>query len=371
MGNALRKSYQMTEDAKVLARGHWNVILRVLCPELEAAQGRCGKHVDCPLPNHGGKGDFRLLRGYEDEGRAACTCGKYDGFHLIRLLRGWDFPETVRAVLDIVGGKYDDVIKATPRPEPNRAKIEKDDQHIKSTITQWWSEAMPLDAPEAKIARTYLKNRKVGEVLMPIDDIRFHPSLAYFGETREQIGRFPALIALVRRPNGSISTVHRTYLTPEGRKAFDGEQARKQYRAPSTSPVTGGAIRIDAEVGRVLNLAEGIETALAVRAITRQPTWSTLNKELLMKVEIPDQVELVSIWADKDRSRAGEEAAIKLMDKLRGQGRKAVVVVPPFSIPEDAKGVDWNDVVARLGRDWTADLDVVRQWSDGAATFTK
>lgn len=55
------------------------------------------------------------------------------------------------------------------------------------------------------------------------------------------------------------------------------------------------------------------------------------------------------IWADRDASQAGQEAAIELMDRLRAEGRHVVVFLPPYHIPKGKKGIDWDDVVRSLG----------------------
>lgn len=366
--SAIASRWADTDDVVRLARGKWFTILHAECQELHEALSKPGRHVDCPL--HGGKKDFRLRRDFEEEGRAHCSCGNFDGFHLLMQLNNYTFPEAVEAVRRIVAGPQADKIPVyRSYSRPSSTQRLKDDTRIKSTIQRWWNQSVPLDAPEAKAARLYFRNRKLGSVLMPLDDVGFHPALAYFDSDRKLIGEFPALISIIRMPDGRVSSVHRTYITHDGQKAFGGDEARKQYQSPSTNPVRGGAIRLDKEVGPILNLAEGLETALAVRALTGQPTWSTLNKELLRMVAIPEQVRLVVIWGDRDLSEGGQEAAIKLMDRIRESGKAAVVMLPPFNIPEGEKGVDWNDVVARLGLERTLQLPLLEQWQEGVSRY--
>ena len=366
--NKLDQLKDLTEQVKSNAAGQWGRILWTLVPEAIPALQKPGRHVTCPF--HGGKGDFRVHRSrFEESGETHCTCGHWDGWSLLMHARGWTFPQAVEEVNAFLGGRgYQPVTpyKAPERPAPSTHTT---DEQIQQRMQKWWSEALPLDHAKAKPALRYFRNRKVGEILLPIEDVRLHPELDYYDEKEDGQGmsrrRFPAIVCVVRRPNGKVSTLHRTWITPTGLKA-PLPNPRKQYTSPSTSPVQGGAIKLDqrAEIP-VLNVAEGLESALAARAISRHPTWSCLNKELLRQVQVPDHVQVVTIWADKDRSRAGEEAAVELMNRLKAEGKSAVVMLPQMPIPEDAKGVDWNNVVHNLGLEASRLHFHVQAWRRG------
>lgn len=368
---------EYTNKVRSDASGRWDLVLARLVPEIKEAIDKPGRHVTCPF--HGGKRDFRVHRDVALEGKCYCTCapgsndgrGHWDGFAMIQHARGWDFNKTVEEVDAVIGGKGCVPIPNTPihriTPEEQAMKNEKWIRNMQ----RWWKESVPLDHRSATPARRFLQSRQLGQIIMPLEDLAFHPALDYYDEDFKLVGRFPAMLAIVRMPDGRVSTVHRTYLTPEGGKAFPGDQARKQYKSPTTHPVQGAAIRLDKTVGPVLNLAEGIESALAARAITEQATWSTLNKELLRMVRVPAQVKIVTIWADRDRSYGGQEAALALMDRLRSEGKSAVVMMPPFSIPDDKKSVDWNDVVASLGLQNTRNHFEVVRWFRGQAEFLR
>ena len=62
-------------------------------------------------------------------------------------------------------------------------------------------------------------------------------------------------------------------------------------------------------------------------------------------MEIPGQVTVVFVFADKDRSGTGERAAGALQKRLAQSGRTVCVLVPAGEIPDGAKGIDWNDVL--------------------------
>jgi hypothetical protein len=155
------------------------------------------------------------------------------------------------------------------------------------------------------------------------------------------IGRFPASVALVTGADGVPVTVHRTYLTADGRKAPVPEP-RKLMEYPGHRLV-GGAIRLTAP-GPVLGVAEGIETALAVHLRTGMPVWSAVSASLLARPEPPAGTNLVMVWADRDRSGAGEAAALSLRERLLQRGISVAVHLPPGPIPAGAKGIDWADV---------------------------
>jgi hypothetical protein len=53
---------------------------------------------------------------------------------------------------------------------------------------------------------------------------------------------------------------------------------------------------------------------------------------------------LVVVWADRDRSGAGEAAALSLRERLLQRGIPVAVHLPPGPVPTGAKGVDWADV---------------------------
>ena len=359
---------ERTEAVKKAAAGQWDQILPQLAPVIAEAMAHPGRHITCPI--HGGSRDFRFCREkYAIEGLSFCTCGGRDGFQNLMDINHWDFMQAVEEVDNLLNGRGCNAIirreVKTVSPEERKAK----DDKIKASLKRMWQRTVPLSHASAEPVRRYFKKRKIGEVLLPLEDIGFHPSLGYYDENFKLVGKYPAMIAIARSVTGKVSTVHRTYLTPEGDKAFEGEATRKQYASPSTNPVLGCAIQLDKVVGPVLNLAEGIETALAVRAITRQPTWATLNKELLRQVVIPPQVRQVTIWADRDQSYGGQEAAIKLMDRLRADALSAVVFLPPYQIPEGKKSVDWNDVVAAEGLDALRKNFQVRRWYRGQQEY--
>ena len=143
----------------------------------------------------------------------------------------------------------------------------------------------------------------------------------------------PVVVARVEGERGLLG-LHLTFLEPDGR-------GRKEKRLARGSKPKGGAIRIfPLEEGHPLALAEGIETALAVREVTGWPVWATIAAPFMREVIVPGEVEEVLIAADHDR--AGIESAHALARRLLREGRKMRLAVPPV------EGEDWLDVLVRV-----------------------
>ena len=75
------------------------------------------------------------------------------------------------------------------------------------------------------------------------------------------------------------------------------------------------AIRL-APAGKVLGIAEGIETALSASALFEVPVWAAISAPLLRKWRPPEGVEKVMIFGDNDKSFTGQEAAYHLARQL-------------------------------------------------------
>ncbi|RME59359.1 hypothetical protein D6779_04455 [Candidatus Parcubacteria bacterium] len=232
-----------------------------------------------------------------------------------------------------------------------------------------WNEALPLNAQSG--IEAYLRSRGIAlgsarwQALVESDAVRFHPKCPYRDDDLETtVGTLPAMLAAIRDEHGRIVTVHRTYLNASMKKArrikYEGRYlsvtAKKMMSTSSVWEKTGkssagSAIKLTEPRKGVLSLAEGIETALAAFRATGIPVWAAVNATMLEKVRIPDDVKLLIIWADRDRSGTGEKSALKLRNRLR-QERPDVdvhILLPPLGIPKGAKGVDWNDVLVSQG----------------------
>ena len=332
-------------DVRQFAAGRWTGILAAIAPALAPALSHPGRHVPCPV--HDGKDGFRLFRDAEQTGGGICnTCGAFhDGFALLMWVNRWSFPEALRAVAHELGMTEDRSCEPRPVRTPSPRPNERDRESAIEALNRVWQQALdPADRRAAPL-QAYLAGRGLSGVKLDGEVVRFHPALGYWQSNGrnepELISRFPAMVALVTGADGAPVTVHRTYLTPDGRKAL--VPAPKKLMGYTGNRLVGGAIRLFA-AGPTLGVAEGIETALAVHLRTGMPVWSALSAGLLAKLEPPAETSLVVIWADRDRSGAGEEAAMTLRERLQRQGISVAIHLPPGPIPARAKGIDWADV---------------------------
>jgi phage/plasmid primase-like uncharacterized protein len=185
--------------------------------------------------------------------------------------------------------------------------------------------------------------------------MRFHPSLPYY-DGEKKVGSFPAIICMLSDAEGKPVTIHRVYLTADGRKA-PVESPKKLMTYPSDRKALGGAIQLTPIANGVLVIAEGLETALAVMEGTGLPVWCAVNATLLANFVPPAGVQQVLVFADKDLPSKqhpkghGQEAARQLVQRLWEMGVKASAVVPAGEIQTGQKSLDWLDILVRDGKD--------------------
>jgi hypothetical protein len=77
--------------------------------------------------------------------------------------------------------------------------------------------------------------------------------------------------------------------------------------------------------------------------MTGLPVWACVSATLLQGFCPPAGTRRLSIWADKDRSGAGEQAASVLRQRL-GDSIDVRILLPPDPIPANARGIDWADI---------------------------
>jgi hypothetical protein len=225
--------------------------------------------------------------------------------------------------------------QARPAPAPN-------EKH-RLALQRTWDEAAPL-VPGDPVTR-YLASRGLH---LPANAwppaLRYHAGLRYYDDDGRYLGTFPAMLARIADAAGKPVSVHRTFLTTDGRKA-PVPKVRKFMSAALSGATTGGAIRLYRH-GEALAVCEGIETALSVRLMTRLAVWAAGSASGIGNLVIPPDVRLVAICADYDaQPQAFEQGPQKLAQRLVQEGRRAKIVLP------EHVGTDWNDVL----RDATAE----------------
>lgn len=292
------------------AIGRWPGILQILGIE---SRYLVNKHGPCPVCS--GKDRFR----FDDKGGRGtwiCShCGSGDGFSLLRQVFGWSFGEAAKEV-DRVAGTVQVGKVAQERTEESKLQA----------LREVWKASRAVTKGDP--VWLYL-NRRLGLEVMPAD-LRFHPSLAHTDG-----GKHPAMLALMRYPDGQAASIHRTYLTEDGHKASVSEV--KKFMAGK--PLNSASVRLSG-VGIRIGIAEGIETALAASKLFQTPVWAATNAQLLEAWVPPDGVKEILIAGDNDASCTGQAAAYSLARRLARDGYAIEVQIP------GAAGKDWADEIA-------------------------
>lgn len=362
---------------KQAAVGRWHEIFKAVTSRLDDAVERCPNHVPCPVGT-GTTDGFRLFEDSNETGMGVSnSAGVFtSGFDLLMWVLDKDFTYVLNIVsgyLGVSGHEWKEIAKnskpiSTIPAKADPATLKK----CRYKLRKAWMNSVDLTAPSAKIARKYLhKNRGLDLTKLDLHGLsktmRYNPALELY-EKGKYVGKFPAIVALVSYSDGKAATIHRTYLDAQGNKlaiVVDGNpvKAKKLMSRCVDRRLTGGAIHMQYPVGKILHVAEGIETTLSVKQVlaTRncadEAVWSTVSSALLAKLEPPKQVEHIFVWADKDRIlyrngkkiEAGLDAAIELANRMEDRGVWVHIMYPQSDIPKCNKSVDWNDELVTKG----------------------
>jgi putative DNA primase/helicase len=172
-------------------------------------------------------------------------------------------------------------------------------------------------------------NRRCGTPAGLTGDLRHHPGIKHTSG-----GTYPALLAILRYPDGAGACVHRTYLTEDGQKAAV-DPVRMMMPAPS--PIAGSAIRLGPISDRI-GVAEGLETAICAGKLFEIPVWSAVSANGVSSWVPPDGVRSVVICGDNDASFTGQEAVYSLAKRLKCKGFDIEIKIP------EIVGQDWCDI---------------------------
>jgi putative DNA primase/helicase len=93
------------------------------------------------------------------------------------------------------------------------------------------------------------------------------------------------MLGAVTTCDGTLVTVHRTYVDLQGHKA--AVACPKKVMAPQTPGCMRGAAIQLFPATTVLAVTEGIETALAIHRLSGWPTWSCISAGGLEQVALP------------------------------------------------------------------------------------
>ena len=186
-----------------------------------------------------------------------------------------------------------------------------------------WREATPIgDTP----AKAYLEARGIRAVSRAL---RFHPRTPLGPKGNTQY--LPALIAAVTMDHGLVA-IHRTFLNLVRPAVVPFDNPKR-----ALGSLASGAVRLFEPIDGRLGLAEGIESALAAKALTQIPCWASLGNERFGLVSIPESVRELHLFVDHDPG--GELAEERARSAYACENRTIITRRPR------AEGKDWNDAL--------------------------
>lgn len=280
-----------------------------------------------PCPWCGGKDRFRFTD-KDGAGLFYCNqCGSHSPVDFLMHVNGWDFARAAKEIEGVLGE-----VKFSQR----RAKA--NDAGARNAMQKLWDQAAPIASGD--FVDAWFAGRGVGQSaycrwLKKVDH-------AEYVDDDGRKSWHPAMVAKILAPDGTPTNLHRTYLTLTGRKADVGSVRKVMVGGIAK----GSAIRLF-DVGPVLGVAEGIETAFAASALFGVPVWSTINSTILSGWLPPEGVQQVIIFGDNDPQFGGQAAANALAHRLACNKERPVSVrieIPPVT------GEDWNDVLLKQRR---------------------
>jgi putative DNA primase/helicase len=289
-------------------RGRWRGILPAL-----GISSKFLKRKNGPCPMCGGKDRWRFTD-LDGNGTWWCNkCGGGSGTDLAMKFLRLTFRDAALRIEAVIGETRPELLRPAPNAERHAA------------IDRLWQQGSPIRRGDP--VDCWLRARGIGLDVYP-RTLRAARSLRYDAGSCH-----PAMLARVEALDGA-ATIHRTYLTNDGRKA-PVDKPRKL--APGPFP-KGGAVRL-APAGPTLGVSEGIESGLAAAKLFQVPTWAAISATTLMRFEPPAGIKKLIVFGDHDANGVGQESAYLLAARLAS---KLAIEV---RIPERADA-DWNDVLA-------------------------
>nr|WP_283405490.1 toprim domain-containing protein [Novosphingobium panipatense] len=186
-----------------------------------------------------------------------------------------------------------------------------------------WRDAKQIgDTP----AKSYLEARGIRAASRAL---RFHPRTPLGPKGNTQY--LPALIAAVTMDHGLVA-IHRTFLNPVRPAIVPFDNPKR-----ALGSLASGAVRLFEPVDGRLGLAEGIESALAAKALTQIPCWASLGNERFGLVSIPESVRELHLFVDHD---AGGDLAEERARSAYACESRTIVTRRPRG-----PGKDWNDAL--------------------------
>jgi putative DNA primase/helicase len=271
------------------------------------------KKTHCPL-HEDKKPKFRF-ENKDGMGNWHCSnCGHGGGMKLLMMATGQTYVQAGRFIIDMFesnSGARAPALAPRSVPTPSQQPAEVNERR-RAAYAKVWGEASAV--VEGDPVFRYLRSRIPGLVQIP-PVIRCHPGLGFYGIPPDgasygrDYGLHPCMVAAVVDEAGRCCNIHRTYLTPDGKKLAiqepDADDPSELVLLPAKKlmPSVGARhyqIRLAKPDAGLLGIAEGIETALAAMVYSGVPTWSVVATTGMVNFLVPDSIAKLVIFADND-----------------------------------------------------------------------
>lgn len=346
-------------DVRRAAAGQWLELLPRIDSRLADACNAAGVHHPCPAGTGTADG-FRIPLDAALDGHAYSNQlppdALSDGFKLLMWLNDWNFYQALVAVNDAINGA--DFSPTTKEPV---TKV-KDYSKKRAVFSRWLADSS--EVPSLLAIRYYIErglldaHRLRSGAIRYIDAIPYFHDGAYIKNPDGSLFTTPAILCGMRS-NSSVTGFSVIRIDSEGNKADQAilsalelergtsEAKVRSKQLLSIKPMVGSCCRFG-EIGNELLVGEGVETMQSVAgAFKTDSVAAACTAYLLEKIEIPEHVKTLRIFADKDRNERGILAAENLKERLYSRV-KVIIHLPDSDIPEGKKGIDWLDCTDEL-----------------------
>lgn len=305
------------------------------------------KNGPCPIEN-GGKTRFRFDN-KGNRGTWICNhCGAGGGVKLVAMILGVSNEEAWKKIKEIVDGNKIQPISKNFQGGSNA--LDKTQQEInKAThaLKKAWEPAQFIS--EETPAWKYISNRVKGLKLEWLSgNLRYRNSMYHLDQETGEISYQHAIVARVidARNKSKAVSIHRTYVSPDGKKANVSSSQVKKLMSPSVQKITGESIKVNNKKSEHIIVAEGIEAALAWVAATRNEfaVYAAINCLNLGRFTWPKETKGILVAGDNDPPqkgsgvRPGLHHANLLYQRAIKAGLKSKIVLPHI------EGLDFDDL---------------------------